>query len=108
MLLLKDEYVTSQIEEHFTDEKYNEVLLVDVEKGDRDKFELAEESRRKKIVMLTVTEEKAKGRGKKKCKILLIVVMLRKFVIYIFYRCVMCIEHLWNILVILQIFRIDN
>ena len=68
-LLLTDEYVAQQIEEKLTDEKYNEILVLDVEGKDKERFEQAEERRKNPpVIMPTLTEQKGKGRGKKKSR----------------------------------------
>ena len=67
-LLLTDDYVAAQIEEHLTDPKYNEILRLDVEEKDRDKFDEAEERRTKKAQKLPDVSEKVTGRGSKKKK----------------------------------------
>ncbi|MCG8625969.1 MAG: hypothetical protein MJE68_28730 [Proteobacteria bacterium] len=66
-MLLTDEYVAQQIEEKLTDEKYNEILVLDVEGKDKERFEEAEERRKNPpVIMPTLSEKKGKGRGKKK------------------------------------------
>ena len=66
-LLLTDEYVRAQIEEHLVDEKYNRILLLDVEDKDKERFEQAEERRREKDVVLPTIPGKPdkKSKGKK-------------------------------------------
>ena len=65
-LLLTDDYVRGQIEEHLTDPKYNEILKLDADNQDKDKFEEAEERRHKKVQELPNVTEKTTGRGKTK------------------------------------------
>ena len=64
---MTDEYVRAQIEEHLVDEKYNRILLLDVENKDKDRFEEAEERRREKEVVLPTIPDKPekKSQGKK-------------------------------------------
>ena len=63
-LLLTDEFVKAQIEEHLVDEKYNTILLLDVENLDKKGLEEAEERRREKEpVRPNLPEKKTKTKG---------------------------------------------
>ena len=54
----------AQIEEHLVDEKYNTILLLDVEKLDKKGLEEAEERRRQKEpVRPNLPEKKTKVKG---------------------------------------------
>ena len=65
-LLLTDEYVRAQIEEHLVDEKYNRILLLDVEDKDKERFEEAEQRRREKEVVLPTVPDKPDKKSKSK------------------------------------------
>ena len=66
-LLLTDEYVAQQIGQQLSDDKYKELLVLDVEGKDKERFEEAEERRKNPpVIMPTLSEKKGKGRGKKK------------------------------------------
>ena len=59
--------MAQQIEEHLTDDKYNRILVLDVEGKDKDRFEQAEERRKNPpVIMPKLSEKKGKGRAKKK------------------------------------------
>ena len=67
--LLTEDLVKRRIEELLTEDKYNEILKLDVEKLDEDDLRKAEKMRseRGKYQALTVGEKKG-GKGKKKSK----------------------------------------